>query len=155
MLTMIRSSWHQTLRSGLEGVSDFVAHGVLQLPRHGLLQRYTKIICSFGISGVMHIFADMGGGLSIHETGALQFFLMQALGIMIEDGVQAIYRQTFKSVRESKANVIGKAVGFAWVLFFFVWTSPVWVFPATRKMQKEDAYLSIGAMKPLFGKTNQ
>ena len=65
VLTTFRKSWHQTLRSGLEDFADFATHDVFQLPRRGLLQRYTKIFFSFALSGVMHIAADMGGGLSM------------------------------------------------------------------------------------------
>ena len=150
MLTVRSKSWHQNLRSGLEGVSNFLTHDVLHLPSHGVLQRYTKIFFSFGLSGAMHMFADMGGGLSMRQSGAMQFFCMQALGIMIEDGVQALYRQSMKGEMTTRAKTIERTVGYVWVLFFIVWTSPVWVFPAHLQMREEDAMLSLSAVKPLF-----
>ena len=150
MLIVYRKSWHQNLRSGLEGVSNFLTHDVLNLPSHGVLQRYTKIFFSFAVSGLMHTFADMGGGLSMRQSGALQFFCMQALGIMIEDGVQALYRQYMKGRTKRPAHMIERLVGYVWVLFFIVWTSPVWVFPTQLHMREGDALLSVSAIKPLF-----
>lgn len=137
------------MRSGFEGVSDFVTHDLLQLPSHGILQRYTKIFASFALSGIMHIYADMGGGLTMRQSGALQYFCMQALGIMIEDGVKELYRQLTGVTRRLPSSV-ESAIGYVWVLFFFVWTSPVWVYPATLQMREEEAMLSLSALKPLL-----
>lgn len=143
-------SWHQNLRSGCEGLSNFAAYDLLQLPRTGLLQRYTKILFSFLVSGIMHARSDMGGGMSMRESGAIQFFCMQALGIMIEDAVQDVYARYFASTTSSKPALLQKVIGYTWVLFFLVWTTPVWVFPCILKMRLEDAYLSWTAVKPIF-----
>jgi hypothetical protein len=137
------------MRSGFEGASNFVAHDVLHLAAHGALQRYTKIFASFTLSGIMHIYADTGGGLAMKQSGALQFFCMQALGIMMEDGVKVLYKHLTAVTRRLPPSV-EHAIGYAWVLFFFVWTSPVWVFPATLQMQEEEAMLSLSALKPLM-----
>ncbi|TKA60953.1 hypothetical protein B0A55_11829 [Friedmanniomyces simplex] len=134
-----------SVESGLEGMSKFVAHGVLQLPSEGLLQRYTKIFVSSALSGILHIQADMGGGLSPRRSGALQFFIMQALGIVLEDGVQHVYRRFFKQILGKHASLVEKVVGYAWVLVSILWTSPVWVYPALLNMRKEDALLSLEA----------
>ena len=136
------------MRSGFEGASSFVAHDILQLPAHGALQRYTKIFASFALSGIMHIYADTGGGLTMQQSGALQFFCMQALGIMMEDGVKALYKR-LTAVTWRLPRSVEHAIGYTWVLFFFVWTSPVWVFPATLQMQEKEAMLSLSALKPL------
>ena len=37
------------------------------------------------VSGVFHRVGDMLGGTPWQESGALRFFIMQAVGIMIED----------------------------------------------------------------------
>lgn len=137
------------MRSGLEGVSNFLTYDVLHLPSYGTIPRYAKIFFSFALSGVMHLFADAGGGLSMHQSGALQFFCMQALGIMVEDGVQAIYRQFSRDTRSGPGNA-ERIAGYIWVVCFLVWTSPVWVFPATLKMREEEALLNLSALKPLL-----
>ncbi|KAK5124203.1 hypothetical protein LTR85_001906 [Meristemomyces frigidus] len=150
-LTHIRKSWHQALRAWLESISDHVAHKILRLQHKGPLQRYSKIFISFALSGVMHVVADMGCGLSPHQSGAMPFFLMQALGIMAEDGVQAVWRRL--TVRFSFGEGVARferIVGYAWVALYLVWTSPVWVYPACLPMRKKDALLAFGAVKPLF-----
>jgi hypothetical protein len=96
------------------------------------------------------MFADIGGGLSMRQSGAMLFFCMQALGIMIEDGVQALYRQSMKGKMTTRAKRIARTVGYGWVLFFIVWRSPVSVFPAHLQMREEDPMLSLSAVKPLF-----
>ena len=94
----------------------------MHLPRQGILQRYTKIFFSFGLSGIMHVFADTGGGLSMRQSGALQFFCMQALGILIEDGVQEIYKQIAKRKIGVTPSVGERIIGYTWVVTFLIWT---------------------------------
>ena len=98
----------------------------------------------------MHIFADAGGGLPMRQSGALWFFSMQVLGIMIEDGVLAIYRRLTGSKRSSLMVSVERAVGYVWVVFFLIWTSPVWIYPVTLQMKEEDALLSLVALEPLW-----
>lgn len=75
---------------------------------------------------------------------------MQALGIIIEDCMQTIYRRYFKHISGSNARFVESFVGYAWVFFFLVWTTPVWVFPATLNMRMEDDLLSLDAVKPIL-----
>lgn len=131
-------------------MSDFLAHGILQLPRKGLLQRYTKILICFAISGVLHVRADMGAGMTARRSGAMQYFLMQALGITFEDGVQYLWEEHIRRMFGSRFDFVAKMVGYVWVLFFFLWTSAVWVFPYMLIMRKEDALHSLVAVRPMF-----
>jgi hypothetical protein len=85
----------------------------------------------------MHIFSDVGGGLPVRQSGAFYFFCVQALGIVIEDGVQAVWRK----VTGRDAGVLGRIVGYAWVAAWVVWSSPVWVYPVVLAMRREDAIL--------------
>jgi hypothetical protein len=75
---------------------------------------------------------------------------MQALGIMIEDGVQDIYRQFVKRDTGITPSTSERIMGYTWVIAFLIWTSPVWVFPATLQMREEEALLSLSALKPLI-----
>jgi hypothetical protein len=149
-------AWHQNLRPGFESNASFIAHDVLQLPRKGLLQRYTKISIAFALSGAQHVVSDAGGLLPFAESGAMTFFLIQALGIMTEDGVQWFWRRYFRvpcgrrlggEERLSKYETI---IGHAWFLIFFVWTSPPWLYPIMRITRKRDTLLGFTALKPLF-----
>ena len=98
----------------------------------------------------MHVMADAGGSLSIRESGAMQFFCMQGLGIMVEDIAQGLFQRYFDLKPASRALRIGRLFGYLWVPFFLIWTSPVWVFPVIRNMQVDDALLSLGAVKPIL-----
>ncbi len=94
----------------------------------------------------MHVFADSGGAVPITESGALGFFCTQALGIVIEDGFQELYRRAF-GIRK---NWFEKIVGFVWVVGFISWSSPVWVYPVGRTMKREDMVLTPSALRPLI-----
>lgn len=99
----------------------------------------------------MHIFADAGGGLPMHRSGAFQFFTMQAVGIMIEDAVQVVWRKLMPSAGSSTLlQAFGKVMGYLWVVTFVVWSSPVWVYPFIREMRHEDAMLSFASVAPVF-----
>lgn len=95
-------------------MADYAAHENLHLPRKGALQRYSKIFIIFGLSGAMHVIADRGGGLTVSRSGAMQFLLMQAIRIMIEDGVQVIWKRMAGDARGHSPGVARweKTVGY-------------------------------------------
>ena len=150
-----RKFWHQGLRSGLEGTSGFLAHDLFRLPRTGLAQRYSKIVFSFAISGIMHIFADVGGGLAMRRSGAVQCFVMQAFGIMFEDAVQAVWQFLPGAITGSAiSRVATRMIGYVWVAVFMVWSSAVWIYPAMLEMREEDTLLTLGSISPVvFGRS--
>ena len=89
----------------------------------------------------------------MQQSGALQFFCVQAVGIMTEEGFQHVYRRYVGSKPGSYLATAEKVVGYTWVAFFVVWTSPVWVYPVVLDMKKEEALLGFDAFKPiLFGR---
>src|SRR5437762_13091049 len=88
----LRNSWHQLLRKFLAGPSEMITHQILRMPNGSLIARYTKIIFTFFQSGLLHAIIDYSAGMNWDDSGSLRFFCMQALGIMLEDVVQAIYR---------------------------------------------------------------
>lgn len=74
--------------------------------------------------------------MSWSSSGAVRFFIAQAVGIVIEDFVQWIWGLFFdgekKEGSEKGVETWKKVVGFAWVaVFMLFWTSPAWVFPVT------------------------
>jgi hypothetical protein len=70
-------------------------HIILHLasPNGTLFARYTKIMLAFGLSGLVHYFIAIATGIPLSQTGAFKFFVMQGLGIMFEDALQALYRR--------------------------------------------------------------
>jgi hypothetical protein len=66
----------------------------------------------------MHIVIDFGGNVAWRESGALQFFCVQALDIVIEDAVQALYQNAFSN----RSRTLCRIVGFIWVVTFLTWS---------------------------------
>src|SRR2546421_9418248 len=95
-----RVFWHQQFRRALTSSSSFIVHALLQVPRNSpttppasrLLARYTKIFIAFLLSGLIHLCSDLILGIPLRDSGAVTFFSLQPLGLMIEHGVQEAYR---------------------------------------------------------------
>ena len=131
-----RVYWHQTLRAMLEGISRFVTHSILQLPQSTILARYSNIFIAFFFSGLLHVASDHGHTIPIRESGAIQFFVTQALGIMIEDGFQAVYYSLTGKRRPSKAPLLHRVVGYLWLVLFLTWSTPAWSYPLIRTVRE-------------------
>jgi len=61
--------------------------------KKGLVARYLKIFVTFFLSGFIHLLPDLTAGITFSQSGALRFYCVQVLGIILEDGVQEIYRR--------------------------------------------------------------
>lgn len=66
-------------------LADFVTYATLQ-------HKYLNHFLNFFISGLLHALIDVACGLPWHESGAIQFFCTQLLGIVLEDFVWNTYR---------------------------------------------------------------
>ncbi|VUC37414.1 unnamed protein product [Clonostachys rosea] len=119
-------TWHQMFRSFLTGHADLVVGNCLPfLPRHSLVARYTRLFIAFFISGAIHYRADQLMGVPHSENGAIFFFMLHALVIMMEDSIApAVSAVLPLSVR--------RVLGLFWVLIFFVWSTPAWSYANTR-----------------------
>jgi hypothetical protein len=80
---------------------------------------------------MVHFFADYAKGLSWEQSGSVRFFCTQALGIMIEDAVQTIYRSVSGEKKDGQqVKVWKRVVGWVWVVVFLLfWSTPSWFFP--------------------------
>jgi hypothetical protein len=83
---------------------------------------------AFGLSGLVHYFITIAIGIPPSHTGALKFFVIQGLGIMFEDAVQALHRRH----RSGKPGSWTRIVGYIWVSLFLIWTTPCWIYPMVR-----------------------
>jgi Membrane bound O-acyl transferase family len=123
-----RKFWHQLLRSDLTAVSGFVTQDILGLPKPSLIERYTNIFVVFTVSGILHVTQDIGMNVSDTYLGTMMFFQSFALGIMIEDGVQHLFKPKSKSGKKVQENVKPafwkKLVGYVWVILFMSVVSP-------------------------------
>lgn len=141
--------WHLLMRERLVTGANWLTIGGLRLrSRAGseqsrftrLFKRYTHLTFVFALSGVFHWGEDLAQGLGWTESGAVVFFLLMAVGIMIEDAVQWFWAdiptgsynfQEKKSGRTSDdvKTVSGKGwwmkgVGYLWVVCWFSVATP-------------------------------
>jgi hypothetical protein len=87
----------------------------------------------FMISALLHVSMDGRAGFWPPQSGAFRCFPLQAVGIMVEDGVQEIYRR----VRGSKASTAReklwtRVVGYAWAWGFMACVITMYTFPLLR-----------------------
>ena len=148
---MIRKSWHQAARNNLEGLARFITFSILHLPKGTLAARYSNIFFAFLISGITHVGADRPGALGAERSGSLPFFCAQAVGIMLEDAVQEVYRRVrVQDTSQSHPPIWAKVLGYIWVIAFLAWSTPSWAYPIIRTINKEEATITVGAFRSIL-----
>ena len=128
--------WHQDLRQALTSNSTFIIHHLSPLDRNPLIARYAKLACAFFLSGVTHIVSDGLMNIPFRESGALFFFSIQAVGIMVEDAAQAMFRALGArqpATMPSKWLMCQRMLGYTWVILFLTWSTPFWSYPIARQ----------------------
>jgi hypothetical protein len=115
---------------------------VLRLPKPSLLERYTNIFVVFTLSGFLHVVFDVVCGKEDSKIGTMLFFQSFAFGIMVEDGVQAIWQRLTGEKFRSNSNpaLWKKTVGHLWVVTFLVMVSPWFTYPITRISAEQMAF---------------
>jgi hypothetical protein len=106
----------------------------MRLPKPSILERYTNIFFVFTLSGILHVLFNIAGGKVDSKIGTMLFFQSFAFGIMVEDGIQAIWRRLTgeKFQSNGSTSVWKKFVGFIWVAVFMIIVTPWFVYPITR-----------------------
>lgn len=84
-----------------------------------------RLTIAFVISALIHYRSDQVIGIPDAENGAMIFFPLQVVGIMVEDAISSM---TSKALPVSMRRILG----WTWTLGFLVWTTPIWVYPNTR-----------------------
>ena len=133
---IISKFWQQTLRQILTQPASFLTCEILRLPRGGLVNRYMRIFLTFYLSGALHVLAEYAGGRHLQDSGTLRFFSTQVLGIMIEDGAQAVYRSARASRKDVPLQFWARSLGYTWVIVFLFWSSPAWIYPDAAEQPK-------------------
>lgn len=136
--------WHQNLQLNILGPARFITYDILRLPRKGLLQRYTLIFFVFFATACFHIVSDLGASIPPSDSGAVRFFCTQALGIMIEDAAQELYRRS-----GGRSGLLSRLIGYVWVLAFLSWSTAAWQYPALLITKKEDVVFGLSAIRSL------
>ena len=135
------------MRKKLTTIAYWLTYDILLIPRSfQVVARYTELIFAFLVSGILHQTIEVAQGMRWSDSGALQFYILMAGGIVVEDGIVWAWCLTSGCVHvkkqrvenresEPQAGVLGwqKVLGFVWVALFFSWATPVWVYPQLRR----------------------
>lgn len=82
----------------------------------------------FLLSGLFHLMTDVWAGISVGESGAVQFFCSFAPAIMLEDGIQALYRRVaLTEGRSTEPQLWARLLGFTWTIAFLTLMTPTWI----------------------------
>ncbi|KAH8586208.1 membrane bound O-acyl transferase family-domain-containing protein [Bisporella sp. PMI_857] len=139
----LRKFWgvfeHQMLRETFLSPACLITHSILRLTKGGFFARYTKMFFVFLMSGIFHILVDRTLGIPFRESGSVSFFCLQALGILLEDIVQAIY-QRLGNRNKRTSQQWTRVVGYLWVIAFLIWTTPAWVYPQMARTKPGAKY---------------
>ncbi len=126
--------WHQLLRWPFQDISSYVSRQVLGLPHPSLLERYVNISIVFFLSGTLHSFLDVAYGMQWNLSGGVYCFLIMVLGIILEDGVQWLWRnvQPLQETGTKDVRWFEMAIGYVWVWLWMVAVTPVYNYPLQR-----------------------
>ncbi|KAH7096037.1 membrane bound O-acyl transferase family-domain-containing protein [Paraphoma chrysanthemicola] len=119
--------WHQTNTRKFSSIAHYTTHVVFRLPRGTALARYTRLLIAFMSSGIMHLVIDLASGVTLHDSGAMRFFMLQAVGLIFEDCIVRLYDRVPVSMQLPKT--LAKALGFICVSIFLVWSVPAYMYP--------------------------
>lgn len=85
----------------------------------------------FAVSGIFHALSDVSQGIPLGESGAMRFFVLQAIGIMLEDAFQALIFRGEPSGHQGRGmlgTVLERVGGPLWLVAWLTWTSPGWIY---------------------------
>ncbi|PYI29206.1 putative toxin biosynthesis protein [Aspergillus indologenus CBS 114.80] len=117
-------TWHQTFRQLLTSNADFLL-ALMRISPSGRLGWTLRALVAFTVSGVIHLFMDVGFGVPMAKSGALWFFCLQIVGVVIE----GIVRDLFQPLRARMNPGVKRMIGYVWVALFMLWTVPIWINP--------------------------
>ncbi|KAI1493660.1 membrane bound O-acyl transferase family-domain-containing protein [Biscogniauxia mediterranea] len=129
--------WHQINTHRLNVMSYYLLHDMLGLKRGSKLVRYMRIWLIFLISGIWHVAIDFSSGISPRHSGALRFFSVQPLGIIIEDMILMPYTANSR-LGKPTPTIARRVLGLLWVSLWMAWTAPGYLYPIMDKSGSPD-----------------
>jgi hypothetical protein len=107
---------------------------MMKLSKPSTLERYTNIFFVFTLSGILHVLFDIAVGKVDSKISTMLFFQSFAFGVMIEDGVQALWRRLKGQKFHSQCDVSlwKRILGFLWVAMFIIIVAPWFAYPTAR-----------------------
>ncbi|KAF9889438.1 hypothetical protein FE257_007340 [Aspergillus nanangensis] len=131
------TGWHQLLRRLLTSNAEFLTRTALRIPRRSSLAFPACVFFTFFLSGLFHTQMDLAFGVPIDKSGAIYFFTLQGVGMILETAVQDVFRERIRSM-----DIFWKkAIGYVWVGAFLLWTLPVWLYPINLQLYRDGQRL--------------
>lgn len=133
-------TWQQGFRYPFSNTAEWLVQTGLRLreeeeeeepstPVKSWIAKYAKILVAFALSGILHVVGDAAAGDHMENNMTMQFFLMQALGIMLEDHVRDLCKILRQRFGLAESNRCDYAIGYLWCAAFLIWTTPQWIWP--------------------------
>ncbi|MCJ1396151.1 hypothetical protein MMC18_009040 [Xylographa bjoerkii] len=145
--------WHQSVRKRINNPASFLTYSALHLRRGSLFARYTALFLTFVMSTCQHATGDIASGISLARTGSPSFFMVQGVGMVIEDTVQAAVAWLAPRTAIGKPALWHRLVGYAWVFLWMFWCTPFYSFPVSANNKGDkDAILPFSVLKALVSK---
>lgn len=109
---------------------------MLCIPRdYKLVSRCVRLHLAFFITALVHIPGVVILGESPFSVGVPKFFLMQAVGIVIESTVLYMWMTITRAKPESViSGRMTKLLGYIWVLAWTTWTGPSFTWLVARAL---------------------
>ncbi|EKD21749.1 tat pathway signal sequence [Drepanopeziza brunnea f. sp. 'multigermtubi' MB_m1] len=125
--------WTQIPRKIIAEPANYICDELFIFKKGTPPSTYAKIFVTFFAAGFLLRIGDVAVGIPLEDSRALQFFCLQAAGIMFEDAVQYIYRSVTGAKFGAPPRLWTRGLGYIWVVFFLLFlTTPWWAFPAFR-----------------------
>lgn len=133
------------MRQPFTSISSFIARDVLRLTRSSTLERYTNLSIVFLVSAIFHVIVDILQSIPMERSGSIPFYLAFIIGIMLEDGVQNLWKrlQTPESGQDEEkrsSDIVPlwkRAAGMLWVMLWLGVTS-TWYFTPMIQSTNDD-----------------
>ena len=141
----------------MHGLATVITTHLLRISPNSQLSRYTQLFMTFFISGFIHALTEIAQGMDFWQSGAIRFFVTQALGILLEDIIRAQWSLIRSSRKERSISTTSVRtlpwLGYLWVFLFMVWSTPVWIYPAiaANRGEEKDLILPFSIVGTIHG----
>jgi len=149
-LLLLSRVWHQNNREKTTVPAQAIVYDILRLPKESYIGHYLVFFLVFLISGLLHATIDLAAGIPWHDSGAVRFFCTQALGIWIEEVLNALYIGLWQGARPLPRWT--GLLGYVWVVLFLSWSWPAYMYPMLYRAREgsADSFLPISVVGRLF-----
>ncbi|KAF9557955.1 hypothetical protein CPC08DRAFT_28012 [Agrocybe pediades] len=153
-------SWHQIFRRPTIVHANFFLRslGFSQSPRTSAERQFVRTFTLFSVfflTGLIHYIGDAVWmqNLNLFDKngpGAMHFYMLQPVGILLEDCVSSLFRRLTNKEPASNLNAdrhrhltgppswLARVIGYLWVVTWISLTLPLWTYPQFRQGFKND-----------------